>query len=79
MMKSFIENDSHQIMLISGDGDYKPVVEYLIHKKRFLRILAPNMQYCSSLYKKWSNFPRQYISTMADLREVLEYKKSDNT
>ena len=79
MMKSFIENDSHQIMLISGDGDYKPVIEYLIHKKRFLRILAPNMQYCSSLYKKWSNFPRQYISTIADLREVLEYKKLDNT
>jgi hypothetical protein len=66
-------------MLVSGDGDYKPVVEYLIEKGRFLRILAPNMQYCSSLYKKWSNFPRKYISTLSDLRSLLKHNRDTHT
>lgn len=75
MMKTLIEGNVGNIMLISGDGDYKPVVDYLIEKNRFLRILAPNMKYCSSLYKKWSNFPKQYISTLADLQSLLQYHK----
>ncbi len=78
MMRSLIEDDFSEIMLISGDGDYKPVVEYLIEKNRFLRILAPNMQYCSSLYKKWANFPKKYISSFSDLRSTLEYKKRES-
>jgi uncharacterized LabA/DUF88 family protein len=52
MMRSLIEDDFDAVILISGDGDYEPVVSYLIEKDKFSKILAPNMQYCSSLYKK---------------------------
>jgi hypothetical protein len=53
-MKSLIDekDDFEKIILVSGDGDYKNVVDYLIKKERFLKILFPNRKFSSSLYKK---------------------------
>jgi uncharacterized LabA/DUF88 family protein len=58
IMKNLIENnDFNKIVLVSGDGDYKKLTEYLISKERFLKILFPNKEFTSSLYKKLgSNF-----------------------
>lgn len=56
MMKDYIEkSDSEKVILVSGDGDYKKVVQYLIKKKRFRKILFPNRKFASSLYKKLGN------------------------
>src|SRR5680860_237586 len=53
MMKNLIENnDFNKIILVSGDGDYKKTVDYLISKERFKKILFPNRKFASSLYKK---------------------------
>lgn len=53
IMKNLVENkEFNKIVLVSGDGDYKKVVEYLIQKNRFLKVLFPNKKYASSLYKK---------------------------
>jgi uncharacterized LabA/DUF88 family protein len=52
MMKSFIEEPESKMLLISGDGDYKRTVDYLIKHNRFKKILFPNPQYASSLYKE---------------------------
>jgi uncharacterized LabA/DUF88 family protein len=76
MMRFFIEEEFDKAILISGDGDYEPVIDYFIEKWKFLKVLAPNMQYCSSLYKKGSNFPQQYINSLQDLKSSLEYKKA---
>lgn len=52
IMRSLIDdNKMGNIVLVSGDGDYKKVVDYVIKKGRFLKILFPNKRY-SSLYKK---------------------------
>jgi uncharacterized LabA/DUF88 family protein len=40
-----------QVVLVSGDGDYFRMVDYLIKKSKFLRMLAPNERNMSSLYK----------------------------
>lgn len=51
-MKSLIENEEFdRILLVSGDGDYKKLVDYLIKRERFERVLFPNKQFASSLYK----------------------------
>ncbi len=51
LMKSLIENqDFSKIVIISGDGDYKKMINYLIIKNRFEKILFPNRRYFSSLY-----------------------------
>ena len=56
IMRNLIEKkDLEKILLISGDGDYKKTVDYLIKKDRFLRILFPNGRKASSLYHKIDN------------------------
>lgn len=51
IMKNMIENkDFDKIILVSGDGDYKKLVYYLVDKNKFCKILFPNRKYASSLY-----------------------------
>lgn len=59
VMKTLYENtDFHKIILVSGDGDYKKLVDHLIVKKRLKKILFPNRQFASSLYRSLS--PEHY-------------------
>ena len=44
-----------KIILVSGDGDYKKLVDYLIQKAKFEKILFPNKKFASSLYKRLGN------------------------
>ena len=46
------------IVLVSGDGDYKILVDFLIEEGRFEKILFPDQKRASSLYKK---ITRQYF------------------
>jgi len=40
-----------KIVLVSGDGDYKKLVNFLIERGIFRKILFPNSEFASSLYK----------------------------
>ncbi len=40
-----------KIVLVSGDGDYKSLVDFLIKEGKLLKILFPNRKFYSSLYK----------------------------
>jgi uncharacterized LabA/DUF88 family protein len=55
MKKIYKRKDFDKIVLVSGDGDYKLLVDFLIEEDKFKKILFPNRQYRSSLYKKLSN------------------------
>lgn len=44
--------DFDKIVLVSGDGDYKMLVDYLIEESKLEKILFPNRKFCSSLYKQ---------------------------
>lgn len=56
MMKNLVDNKSFdKMILVSGDGDYKKVVDYLIRKDRFEKIIFPNKKFSSSLYKNLGN------------------------
>lgn len=41
-----------KIILVAGDGDYKMLVDFLIEENKFKKILFPNKDRASSLYKK---------------------------
>ena len=72
VMKAVIERDDvNGILLISGDGDYKKMVDYLIKRKKFIKILFPNMRVASSLYK---NISRKYFDHLD--KESLKRKFS---
>ena len=60
---------SGQVVLVSGDGDFKRMVDYLIKKNRLLRIIFPNRNY-SSLYNKLDNKDK-FNLTLA--KKQLEY------
>ncbi|MDD5102798.1 MAG: NYN domain-containing protein [Candidatus Peribacteraceae bacterium] len=70
IMKTIIERkDFSKILLVSGDGDYKKVVDYLIQKNVFKKILFPNRKFSSSLYKHIS---WQYYDSLD--KEALQHK-----
>lgn len=52
MKKIYKKENFDKIILVSGDGDYKILVDFLIEEKRFKKILFPNKKFASSLYKK---------------------------
>lgn len=52
MKKMYTRENFDKIVLVSGDGDYKLLVDFLIEEKKLKKILFPNRQFASSLYKK---------------------------
>ena len=44
-----------KVVIVSGDGDYFRMVEYLYKKEKLAKILLPAVKNASSLYKKLSN------------------------
>jgi uncharacterized LabA/DUF88 family protein len=62
IMKKLCEREPFgKVVLISGDGDYKRMVDYLIEKDRLLKILFPNKRFASSLYKNIKAGFRDYL------------------
>lgn len=73
IMKNLVDNnDFNKIVLVSGDSDYKKIVDYLIKKNRFLKILFPNKKFASSLYKKLGNFYFDFLEK-PDIKSVIEF------
>ena len=52
MEKLYRKEGFNKIVLVSGDGDYKMLVDFLIKENKFKKILFPNKKFASSLYKK---------------------------
>ena len=63
MKRMYLKESFDKIVLVSGDGDYKMLVDFLIKEGRFEKILFPNKRYASSLYKSIS---RQYFAYLSD-------------
>ncbi|MFA5799351.1 MAG: NYN domain-containing protein [Candidatus Peribacteraceae bacterium] len=73
IMKTLIERDDFsKMLLISGDGDYKKLVDYLISKDRLKKLLFPNRQFASSLYRSLSPTYFDYLDTVS-IRAKIEY------
>ena len=58
-------------IIISGDGDFFCLVEYLENKNKLLHVVTPN-KYYSRLFKKYSGS----IVQVDWLRSSLEFKKT---
>ncbi len=55
-------------VIVSGDGDFYSLVEYLDEHKKLLKILAPNAQY-SGLFNRFE----QYVERLDKSRQELAY------
>lgn len=58
-------------IIVSGDGDYYCLIEYLETQNKLSRIIIPNKTSYSSLLRKYS----RYMVYVTDLRAKLELKK----
>lgn len=63
-------NNYDKAIIVSGDGNFYCLVDYLFKKNKLFRIITPNKHY-SKLFKKFSNL----IVRIDWLRNSLEYKK----
>ena len=59
----------NKAVIVSGDGDFYSLCEYLVGKNKLLKILTPNWQY-SSLLKEFD----EYIQRLDTLKPQLSYR-----
>jgi len=74
MKRLYLKEDFEKILLVSGDGDYKMVVDFLIENKKFEKILFPNKKFRSSLYKQIGAPYFAYLDD-ADVKKKIAHKK----
>lgn len=81
IMKRIYKDEAFdKVILVSGDGDYKMVVDFLIEEKKFEKILFPNRKFSSSLYKQisaryFANLDDQGVKNKIEWKETLTGKK----
>lgn len=75
MKKLYYEETFGKVVLVSGDGDYKQLVDFLITEERLGKILFPDGHRASSLYKKLG---APYFAALdePDTRRKIEMKKA---
>lgn len=74
MKKIYKNEDFAKVILVSGDGDYKLLVDFLIEENKFKKILFPDRVRASSLYKKIGAIYFDALDS-TDVRAKIEQKK----
>ncbi len=75
MKKLYYKEDFNKVVLVSGDGDYKQLVDFLIKEEKLEKVLFPDAQRASSLYKKLGA-PVFSALDYKDVRRKIEMKKA---
>ncbi len=74
VMRKLVENEPfNKVFLVSGDGDYKRLVDYLVKKGKFGKILFPNRKFASSLYNSLGGEYFDYLESK-DVRAKIEHE-----
>ncbi len=63
-----------KIVLVSGDGDYKMLIDYLIEESKLEKILFPNKEYRSSLYNEIGARYFAYLDD-PDVKKKIAFKR----
>ncbi|PIQ88482.1 MAG: hypothetical protein COV72_08105 [Candidatus Omnitrophica bacterium CG11_big_fil_rev_8_21_14_0_20_42_13] len=71
VLHTMIEYQNYdKVVIVTGDGDFHCLIEYLKKQNKLRRIIIPNRVKFSSLLRKFASD----MTFMNDLREKLEYK-----
>ena len=72
VLHAMIEYDNYdKALIVTGDGDFYCLVDYLVKKDKLLKLMVPNRNKFSSLFRKMM----PHIMFMNDLRGKLEHGK----
>ncbi len=70
VLHTMIEYSNYdRAIIVSGDGDFFCLIEYLVKENKLLKVIVPNHRF-SSLLRKYSN----YIANIQLFRKKLERK-----
>lgn len=73
VLQSMIDyNEYNEAVIITSDGDFYCLVNYLYNQKKLAIVLSPNRDKCSVLLRKAA---REKIVFIDNLRQKLEYRK----
>ncbi len=73
VLHAMIEYENYdRALIVSGDGDFYCLVDYLIKNNKLLKLMIPNKNKFSSLFRKI----KPYIVFMNELKRKLEYVKN---
>lgn len=64
-------NNYDKALIVTGDGDFYCLIDYLIKQEKLLKLMIPNKYKFSSLFRKFA----PHIVFMNNLKHKLEYKK----
>ncbi len=67
-------NDFDKAIIVSSDGDFYSLVQYLYENNKLKVVLSPDIENCSNLLKQTA---KEKIWFMNELRNKLEYKKKN--
>ena len=73
VLKTVLEKEKYdRAVIVTSDGDFYSLVQYLYENKKLHTVLSPDIEYCSSLLRQTA---KEKIFFMNNLRTKLEYKK----
>ena len=73
VLQSMIDLPNYdKAIIVSGDGDFCCLVQYLMKVNKLEHAIAPSQENCSSLLKKVVG---SEITFLSDLKQKLQYKK----
>jgi uncharacterized LabA/DUF88 family protein len=73
VLHAMIEYENyHKALIVTGDGDLYCLVDYLIKNDKLLKLMVPNKNSFSSLFRRLM----PHMAFMNDLRNKLEYDKA---
>lgn len=75
MLSLYRREDFDRIVLVSGDGDYKSMVDFLIGEGRLRKVLAPNRHRASSLYKQIGSHYFDCLDNQEIKSKIMEQKR----
>jgi len=73
-MVDFHEGNFDKAIIITSDGDFYSLVQFLYENKKLEKLISPYSEKCSSLLKKVG---KEKIIFMDNLKNKLEYKKKN--
>ena len=75
IMKNLIDNkDFNKIILVSGDGYYKKLIDFLIEKNKLEKMLFPNKKFASSLYKKLGS---EFYDYLENIKTYVKFDRNE--
>ena len=75
MVKMYRKENFDKIVLVSGDGDYKKLVDFLIEENKFKKILFPNKEFASSLYRQLGSEFYDWLENESIKSKIIRQKE----